>query len=80
MDREGSSVIDNGKPQAIRININNASANDLERLPGIGKVLAARIVGHREKYGPFRRAEHLMMVQGISDHKFRAIRDMVTVE
>ena len=80
MDREGSSVIDNGKLQAIRININTASVDELEKLPGIGKVLAARIVAHREKYGLFRRAEHLMMVQGISDHKFRAIRDLVTVE
>jgi DNA uptake protein ComE-like DNA-binding protein len=37
-------------------------------------------VAHREQYGPFRRAEHLMVVPGISDHKFRAIRWMVTVE
>jgi competence protein ComEA len=60
-----------------RVNINTASTSELEALPGIGKVLAERIVAHRRRYGPFRRAEHLMMVQGISDHKFRAIRSLV---
>ena len=65
---------------AKRININTASAKDLEALPGIGKGLAARIVEHREKYGPFRRAEHLMIVRGISDARFRALRDLITVE
>lgn len=63
-----------------RININTASANELETLPAIGKSLAERIIDHREKYGPFRRAEHLIIVRGISDKRFRALRDLVTVE
>jgi len=63
-----------------RININIASANELETLPGIGKSLAERIIDHREKYGPFRRPEHLIIVRGISDKRFRALRDLVTVE
>ena len=63
-----------------RININTASADELEKLPGIGKGFAARIVEHREKYGPFRRPEHLIMVRGISDKRFRALRDLITVE
>ena len=62
------------------LNLNTASAKELEVLPGIGKGLAERIVEHREKYGPFRRAEHLMMVRGISETRFRAVRDLVTVE
>jgi competence protein ComEA len=65
---------------AQRININAAPAKELEALPGIGKGLAERIVEHREKYGPFRRAEHLMMVRGISETRFRALRHLVTVE
>jgi competence protein ComEA len=65
--------------QAQRININTASAEELEKLPGIGKALAERIVEHREKYGRFRRAEHLIMVRGISDQKFRAMRNLITV-
>jgi len=73
-------------PQAIstpsrgRININTATANELETLPGIGKGLAERIVDHREKYGPFRRSEHLVIVRGISDRRFRALRDSISVE
>lgn len=70
----------NGQPAANRININTASARDLDALPGVGKVLAERILAHRTQYGPFRRAEHLMMVRGFSDNKFRAIRERVTVE
>lgn len=62
------------------LNINTASARELEELPGIGKVMAERILAHRAQYGPFRRTEHLMMVRGLSDHKFRALRERVTVE
>jgi competence ComEA-like helix-hairpin-helix protein len=62
------------------ININTASANELETLPGIGKSLAERIVEHRDKFGPFRRPEHLIIVRGISDKRFRALRDLITVE
>jgi competence ComEA-like helix-hairpin-helix protein len=62
-----------------RININTAAANELETLPGIGKGLAERIIEHREKFGPFRRSEHLIIVRGISDRRFRALRDLVTV-
>lgn len=65
---------------AHRININTASAKELETLPGIGKALAARIIEHREEYGPFRRPEHLIIVRGISDKRFRALRDLITVE
>jgi len=63
-----------------RININTASATELERLPGIGKALAGRIVEHREKYGPFRRPEHLIIVRGFSDRRWRALHEMITVE
>jgi len=67
--------------QASRhININTASANELETLPGIGKGLAARIIEHRTEYGPFRRPEHLIMVRGISDQRIRALHDLITVE
>jgi competence ComEA-like helix-hairpin-helix protein len=73
-------TVANEDNSATRVNLNTAPAADLEELPGIGRVLAERIVVYREQYGPFRRVEHLMMVQGVSDHKFRALRDLVTVE
>jgi len=68
------------KQTVPRINLNTASANELETLPGIGKGLAARIIEHREKYGAFRRPEHLIIVRGISDKRFRALRDLITVD
>ncbi len=62
------------------ININTASLKELEELPGIGPALAARIVAHREQYGRFRRAEHLLMVSGIGDRRFRKMRAFISVE
>jgi competence ComEA-like helix-hairpin-helix protein len=84
-DRQYRSLTDEA-PTAVtqaaprRININTASANELEVLPGIGKALAARIVEHREEFGRFRRPEHLIMVRGISDKRFRNLQNLVTVE
>jgi competence protein ComEA len=60
-----------------RININTASHAELEKLPGIGRALAARIVEYRQNFGRFRRAEHLMMVRGISARRFQAMRALV---
>ena len=67
-------------PTAARININTASAKELEALPGIGKGLAERIIEHRQKYGPFAKPEHVIMVRGISEHRFLAMRGQITVE
>jgi len=77
-DQQSIAVI--ASNQHARININTASATELEMLPGIGKALATRIIEHREKYGPFRRVEHLIIVRGISDRRFRALRDLIAVE
>ena len=68
------------KSQAPVININTASVRELEELPGIGIGLAERIVSYREQYGPFRRAEHLMLVRGISDRRFRELRPRIIAE
>jgi competence ComEA-like helix-hairpin-helix protein len=66
--------------RAPLININTASSEELETLPGIGRGLAARIVAYRSEYGRFRRPEHLMMVRGISDRRFRVLRSLITTE
>lgn len=66
--------------RAPRVSLNRATREELEKLPGIGPALAARIVEWRERYGPFRRAEHLMMVRGISERLFRQLRPRVTLE
>jgi competence ComEA-like helix-hairpin-helix protein len=62
------------------VSINEASREELERLPGIGPALAARIVEHRERFGRFRRAEHLLLVRGISERRFLQLRPYVTVD
>jgi competence ComEA-like helix-hairpin-helix protein len=62
------------------LNINFATAEELEKLPQIGKGLADKIIKYREKYGNFRHPEHLILVKGMSDNKFRAIQNMVKVE
>lgn len=77
---EGVQTLTFASATPARINLNTATANELETLPGIGKALAARIIEHREKYGAFRRPEHLIIVRGISDRKFRAMRELISVE
>ena len=75
-----SSKADASAIDARRVNINSASAGELAALPGIGQVLAERIVTHRSKHGPFRRIEHVMLVRGISERKFLAIQPLITVQ
>jgi len=62
------------------ININTASREELAKTPYIGEASAARIVEYREKYGPFRRPEHLMLVDGIGEKKYRLIRSLIRTE
>ena len=65
---------------AAAININTASAEELQKIPYIGEKLAGQIVEHRERYGLFRSSEQLMLIPGISDSRFRKIREMVRVD
>jgi len=65
---------------ASRININTATAADLDRLPKIGPAIAQRIIDYRTKHGPFKRIEDLKNVSGIGDALFEAIKDLITVE
>ena len=69
-----------GASPARPININTASPEELEKLPGIGRGLAERIIAHRQEYGRFRRPEHVMMVRGISARRFNAMRALITAE
>ena len=61
------------------INLNAASVQELRTLPGIGPTLARRIVDFREKNHGFKRVEELLAIPGISEKKWRAIRDKVEV-
>ena len=62
-----------------KINLNTASIEELEELPGIGPTLATRIVEYREKHGPFRKVEQLMNVPGIGIKKFESLKDKVRI-
>jgi competence protein ComEA len=62
-----------------RVAINTADAVALEALPGVGPVLAERIVEHRERHGPFGVVEDLLDVPGIGEAKLAALREMVLV-
>jgi len=60
--------------QTVVLDINQASADDFATLPGIGPKLAGQIVAYREKHGPFRRVEDLLVIRGIGPKKWKAIR------
>lgn len=60
------------------VNLNTASAAELETLPGIGAATAQKIVDDREANGPFATPEDLMRVTGIGAKKFEALKDLVT--
>ena len=61
------------------LDLNRASADDLTRLPGVGPVLAARIVASRETGGAFGSVDDLRRVPGLGAGKLAAFRDRVTV-
>ncbi|GAB4400832.1 MAG: hypothetical protein Kow00123_09360 [Anaerolineales bacterium] len=62
------------------LNLNTATAAELEQLPGIGPALAARIVQYRQEHGPFRTVDALLLVSGIGPSTLERIRNLVTVE
>ena len=64
----------------LAINLNTATSRELEALPGIGPALAKRIIMFREKRHGFKRVEELLAVPGISEKKWKAIRDKVEVK
>ena len=68
-----------GAPPEQGVRLNTASAAELESIPGVGPVLAARIVGHRQANGPFAVVEDLLDVSGIGEAKLAALRDVVVV-
>jgi len=68
-----------GTPDDGRIALNRADAAELEALPGVGPVLAERIVAYREANGPYQTAEDLLEVSGIGEAKLASIRDLIVV-
>lgn len=66
-------------PSAFQlVNVNTASQKDLEFLPGIGEVIAQRIIEYREQNGAFSRPDDLLKVKGIGEKKLEAIKNLIT--
>ncbi len=63
-----------------RIDLNKATLSQLDSLPGIGPVIAERILELREKSGPYKRIEDLMNIRGIGEKKFLKLKDLITVK
>jgi competence protein ComEA len=65
---------------STKININTADQAALDSLPGIGPVIAQRILDYRQANGPFDRIEDIMNVSGIGQGTFEKIRDLITTD
>ena len=76
---EAAPSIPNPGNSSEQISINTASAPELERLPGIGPVLAQRIVEYREQNGPYQRLEDLLEVEGIGPSKLEGLQEYIQV-
>ena len=62
-----------------QVNLNTATAEQLESLPGIGPDLAQRILDYRADSGPFKNVDELLNVKGIGEGKLSKLRDQVTL-
>ncbi|HHW01984.1 MAG TPA: competence protein ComEA [Thermoanaerobacterales bacterium] len=63
-----------------KININTASLQDLDTLPGVGPATAQKIIDYRTQNGPFKSIEDIKNVSGIGDKKFEQIKDKIKVD
>ncbi|MDO8389307.1 MAG: helix-hairpin-helix domain-containing protein [Actinomycetota bacterium] len=82
--RQGEAVVVDSGAGAVGlaagpINLNSATAAQLDELPGVGPSTAAAILAHRQQHGPFATVEQLGDVRGIGPAKLDAIRGLVTV-
>jgi competence protein ComEA len=64
-------------PAEERINLNTASKEELMKLPGVGPVIADRIIEHRRKHGPFKRPQEVIVVRGMSAKRYRLIAHLI---
>lgn len=78
MDEEGAALA-GATSAGGKVNLNRATAAELDALPGVGPSTAEKIVADREANGPFRTVEDLKRVSGIGDKKFADLADLVCV-
>jgi comEA protein len=68
-----------GPAPAEKINLNTATVEQLQSLPGIGPAIAKSIVEHRAKAGKFNRIEEIINVKGVGEKKFQQIKDRLVL-
>lgn len=73
-----TSPAEGAPPGGARVDVNRATAEELQTLNGVGPVLAERIVAHRTTHGPFRSVDDLIDVSGIGPRVLDGLRDQVT--
>jgi competence protein ComEA len=66
-------------PAAAPVNINTATIQQLETLPGIGPATAQRIIEYRQKSGGFKKIEELMNIRGVGEKSFLTLKPLITV-
>jgi comEA protein len=66
-------------PVADKVNINTATAEQLQALPGIGPALAKTIIEHRTKNGKFNKIEEILNVRGVGEKMFQKMKDRLVV-
>lgn len=65
---------------SVKVNINTASQEELDTLPGIGPSIALKIIDYREQNGKFNSIEEIKEVSGIGDAKYEKIKDSITIK
>ncbi len=68
-----------GPAATEKVNLNSATAEQLQSLPGIGPAIAKSIIDYRTKVGKFNRIEEIINVKGIGEKKFQKIKDRLVV-
>lgn len=68
----------NAKTSA-KININTASIEDLDKLPGVGPATAQKIIDYRTQNGPFKTIQDINYVSGIGDAKYSQMKDLISI-
>ncbi len=66
--------------ESSKVNLNEATVQDLVKIKGIGQKYAERIVEYREGNGKFEKVEDIMRIKGIGKKKFESMKDLIFVE